>query len=246
VTRVTAVITTVDPERARGVFDLETWLVEAHVRTLVFSDYETPLWVGLRRKLRDTRTDPLPSYPEGLRAAVEVALREPCDLLLVLNDDLAVRDPYWLRELVRASDRHPGAILGPKLLYPDGRVQHGGGFLLRVQGSLVGAHYGQVTELGSPLLDLERQVEFVTGACMAIPPSTIERLGNFDGTLPAWEDSEFCLRAREAGIPTWYVPSSVLEHGTGELVRPDDYFAKQAAASRIVRRLHWRALWPDP
>lgn len=250
---VDALITTVDPDRGNAVADLVGHLLANDVHVFLASDYHGPGYTLygavasevdiIRLRVGDA---PLPTYPQGLNLATRWVRHQHPDhsLLLILNDDLRVVRYDWLAQLKRAADRHPDAILGPKLIYPDGRVQHAGGFLLR-SGGLAGGHYGEVIEVGSPLVDLERPCEFVTGACMAIPRAVLERLGSFDPSLPAWEDSEFCLRAREHGFETWYVPSAVLEHRTGNDRRPDDYMAKQAVASRMVRRMRWRALWPD-
>src|SRR5436189_197643 len=48
------------------------------------------------------------------------------DYLLFLNDDIEVIDPEWLDALVEHAQRSEVGVVGPRLLYPDRRVQHAG------------------------------------------------------------------------------------------------------------------------
>ena len=67
-----------------------------------------------------------------------------------INDDIEVIGPEWLREMVvHAARAHVGAV-GAKLLYPDGRVQHGG-VILGVQGVANHACASEMTSAVRPL-----------------------------------------------------------------------------------------------
>ena len=48
------------------------------------------------------------------------------EILLLLNNDIEVIEPGWLRELVSQALRPDVGIVGAKLLYPNERVQHAG------------------------------------------------------------------------------------------------------------------------
>ena len=50
-------------------------------------------------------------------------------ILLFLNDDIEIVEPGWLDALLEHAQRPEVGVIGPKLLYPDGRVQHAGMFL---------------------------------------------------------------------------------------------------------------------
>jgi GT2 family glycosyltransferase len=53
----------------------------------------------------------------------------------------------------------------------------------------------------------------VTGACMMVRRDVFEELGGFDETLRvAFNDIDFCLRAREKGYRTVYTPHARLFH----------------------------------
>ena len=55
--------------------------------------------------------------------------------LLFLNDDIEVIQPDWLEAMLDQAARDNVAVVGPQLLYPDGKVQHAGNVLA---GSLLG------------------------------------------------------------------------------------------------------------
>ena len=46
--------------------------------------------------------------------------------LLFLNNDIEIIDPGWLEELVRWAQLPGIGVVGTKLLYPDGKIQHAG------------------------------------------------------------------------------------------------------------------------
>jgi GT2 family glycosyltransferase len=132
------------------------------------------------------------------------------DVLVLLNQDTEVR-PGWLAALVDALQNDPAAgIAGSKALYPDGTLQHAGGVIDR-QGS--GSHRGA----GQPdtgQYDQVQDVEYVTGASLALSRRAYTQVGGFDeGFGPAYfEDVDLCFRVRHAGLRVVYVPASVLVH----------------------------------
>lgn len=134
------------------------------------------------------------------------------DIAVLLNQDTVVRD-NWLADLVKAmeADEHIG-IAGCKILYLDGQtIQHAGGYLEYPLG--LAHHYGY-GELDRGHWDEQREVEYVTGAAMAIRREVLERIGYLDDDFfPAYfEDVDICFRARQAGYKVVYVPTAALLH----------------------------------
>lgn len=157
-------------------------------------------------------------FPGGMNIGLRHADGE---ILALLNDDTEVQEG-WLAELVKAIevDEKVG-IAGCKILYPDGRtIQHAGGFIDYPLG--FGRHYGY-KEVDQGQYDEKREVDYVTGAAMAIRRSLLEEIGGFDEAFfPAYfEDVDLCLRARRAGYKVLYVPSAVVIHHEGGVLGKD-------------------------
>lgn len=137
------------------------------------------------------------------------------DVLLLLNDDVEVIDANWLREMVSQALRPSIGAVGAKLLYPDGRLQHGGVVLGRHG---VAAHWMTGASRHDPgphgLLGLVRTVSAVTGACMALRRDLFLEIGGFDAAnfAVAYNDVDLCLRIRERGYRNVWTPFAELLH----------------------------------
>jgi hypothetical protein len=60
-------------------------------------------------------------------------------------------------------------------------------------------------------------VDWICGASMMIRPAVLRAIGGFDESYFLYfEETDFCLRARRAGFPTWYVPASRVMHVAGQ------------------------------
>lgn len=132
------------------------------------------------------------------------------DILILLNQDTIV-EPEWAGALVEVfeADLTIG-IAGGKAFYPDDTIQHAGGYVDK-QGS--GHHYGH-GEPDNGQFDQIRDVDFVTGATLAISRQAFNKIGPLDERFtPAYfEDVDWCYRAKLAGFRTVYVPNARLMH----------------------------------
>ncbi len=137
------------------------------------------------------------------------------DFIVLLNNDTEVVSPDWVQEMLMYAQFPDVGAVGAKLLYPSGRIQHGG---------LVGAaaHVADVTAAGVPddhhfYMDLPHVVHeaiAVTGAALMIARSTWLEVNGLDEMhVPnAYGDVDLCLRLREAGLRVVYTPHAVLIH----------------------------------
>lgn len=134
---------------------------------------------------------------------------------LMLNDDITVIDPGWLRALVEHAQRPEVGVVGAKLLYPDDTIQHAGVILGPHGGSV---HVFKRFPSDNPgffnLPDVVRNTSAVTFACALLDRAVFEELGGLDEEhLPvAFNDTDYCLRAREAGYEVIYTPHAALHH----------------------------------
>jgi GT2 family glycosyltransferase/glycosyltransferase involved in cell wall biosynthesis len=162
----------------------------------------------------------------GLRAADEQ------QDVVVLNSDMEAR-PGWLACLqFAASQEDDVAIVGARLLYPDGRIQFAG--TARNLGApewfdhryrFKPADWGPAAIPGAVLA--------VTGACMYVRRAAIERIGLLDERYPmAYEDVDWCLRAWQAGMRVMYFPGASLYHYESQ-TRGTDVGERERESQRV-------------
>ncbi|MGZ4270206.1 MAG: glycosyltransferase [Solirubrobacteraceae bacterium] len=161
---------------------------------------------GVRLVLGEENVGFAANANRGIRAA------DPRDDVVLLNSDV-VAQPHWLACLQFAAYAGDDVgIVGGKLLYPDGRIQHAG--VHRNLGApqwfdhrfrFKPAAYGPANVTAPALA--------VTGACMYVRRAVIDRVGVLDERyLMAYEDIDWCLRTWQAGYRVLYFPAATLYH----------------------------------
>ena len=133
------------------------------------------------------------------------------EFLLFLNND-TIPTEGWLNALVDEVERHSDvAVVGSKLLYEDGTIQHAGVAFSR---TMFGPyHIYQRLPADSPLVNRRREFQCVTAACMLVRREVFEQAGQFDeGFKNGFEDVDLCLKIREQGWRIIYRPDSVVYH----------------------------------
>ncbi len=149
-------------------------------------------------------------FGPGNNAAL-ARLSDKGEVLVLLNNDVTVR-PDWLSALVAPLARPEVGVSGAKLLFPDERhIQHAGAEM--EYPLAMGQHLGYKA-LDEGQLDQEREVDYVTGASMAIRGSLADQLGLFDERFAPYyyEEADLCARVRAAGYKVIYAPRAVAIH----------------------------------
>jgi GT2 family glycosyltransferase/SAM-dependent methyltransferase/glycosyltransferase involved in cell wall biosynthesis len=152
-------------------------------------------------------------------------------LLILLNNDTRVV-AGWLDELVNLIRSNPKAgLAGSKLFYPDGSLQEAGGIIWS-DGSAW--NLGRHDDPNRPEYCYARQVDYVSGASIAIPAEVWRSLDGFDQRYcPAYcEDSDFAFRVRQHGLEVWLQPLSRVIHYEGQTSGTD---LKSGAKQHQVR-----------
>ena len=146
--------------------------------------------------------------------------------ILLLNPDTLV-PPGGLVQLVRFADEHPEAgVVGPKLVYGDGRLQYSCRRFPTITAALF-----RSTPLGALLPgnrpttcylmsdwnhDEAREVDWVSGAAMLIRREAYEQVGTLDtGFFWGSEDVDYCWRMHKADWKVLYTPAPVITHFVG-------------------------------
>lgn len=205
------------------------------------------------RRVRILRRPGAFNYPALNNVAVQEAHGE---ILLLLNNDTLVIEPGWLRELVSHAARPGIGAVGAKLLYPDRTVQHGGVLLgMGIGTETVAGHYGHGAAENDPgpfgWLALTRSVSAVTAACLAVKRADYLAVGGMDEThlRVAYNDVDFCLRLRAAGLRNIFTPHALLLHFESKSRGYEDTpekLARFALESRFMRTKWGDVLDSDP
>lgn len=133
-------------------------------------------------------------------------------LIFLNNDMIALKG--WLEPLLTALETNTKVgVVGAKLIYPDGTIQHAGIVVGNAPAPLTPFHIWRGKPRDYPAANQPRTCQAVTGACFGIRKDLFEELGGFDeGYLNGYEDVDLCFRAREIGFEVLYIPSSELIH----------------------------------
>jgi len=137
-------------------------------------------------------------------------------VLLFLNSDVVPMGQGWLSRMLGFYKATPEiGLLGPKLLFPDGSIQHAGLYFIDgiTQWWLNGVcHKGYRADW--PAAGLSREVPAVTGACMMIARDKYEAVGGISEqyVIGDFEDTDLALRCRRQGWRNWFLAEAALMH----------------------------------
>jgi glycosyltransferase involved in cell wall biosynthesis len=135
--------------------------------------------------------------------------------LLFLNNDTEVKSHGWLREMKAVAQLPNVGAVGAKLLLENGHIQHAGIVGL---GSGVAGNAGFGMRCGDKAyysyLQVMHEVLAVTGACLMLERPKFYSVKGFDEVhVPnGFGDVDLCLRLKEKGLTSVYVPAAVLAH----------------------------------
>jgi GT2 family glycosyltransferase len=170
-------------------------------------------------------------FARACNAGAAVAAGES---LVFLNNDTEPQ-PGWLAALLAYARRRPRAdVVGAKLVFPTGAVQHAG-VIFGQDGYPHNLYAGLPPE--SPEVNRSRRLQAVTGACMLVRREVFEALDGFDaGYENSLEDVDLCLRAGAAGGEVHYCHEALVVHLESASRGRRDRFER----SLELYRLRWR------
>ena len=134
--------------------------------------------------------------------------------LLLLNNDTEVISPDFIPEMLGYLERPEVGVVGAKLFFRDGLVQHAGievgpfDTIVHVNQDFTDereGYRGRATRPGN--------FSAVTGACQMVRRDVFEQVGGYDEDFAVgFNDADFCMRAKEAGYLTVFTPYAKLHH----------------------------------
>jgi GT2 family glycosyltransferase len=190
--------------------------------------------------------------PFNFSALNNRAVRETArgEYICLLNNDAAPLDAAWLGEMMELARRPDVGVVGARLTYPDGRIQHGGVILGVGYGAPADHPYngepGNAIGYWGRLL-VPQGFSAVTAACCITRRAVWDALGGFDETdfAVCFNDVDYCLRVRQAGYLVVWTPFARLLHDTSVSQRANvEQKALEERNARFAReRLAMYAKW---
>jgi len=182
---------------------------------------EPPPGVGLLRLPRNS------GFAGGMNAGIDRLRELGCDRVLLLNND-ATLEPGCLRRLAEALEDPGLAAVGPTILRErDGRVESRGACFDPRWGRQRLAGHGERPDPGEGRVPAET----LSGAVLMLSAAAFERVGRLDEAyFLFFEDADWCLRARRAGLGLAVVRGARARHA-----------GSRTLGSRSPERLYYAA-----
>jgi hypothetical protein len=156
-------------------------------------------------------------FASGMNRGIRLALERGADYVWLFNYD-AEAAPDALSLLIDAATSHPEAgLLSPAITGPDGALWFGKGRIdfLRMRALHVAPSSEELSSVAYPS-------PFLTGCALLINKATIEKIGFLDEDFFLYyEDADYCLRARKAGLQCLVVPKARVMHAEKSQENPE-------------------------
>jgi len=130
--------------------------------------------------------------------------------LVFLNND-TLPTPGWLEEMLRLAQSEARiGIVGSKLLFPDGRIQHIGVVFDHNRNP---RHIYQGFRSDIPPARISREYQAVTGACLLVRRDLYRAVGGMDESYQnSYEETDLCMKVRARGYRVLVCADSVVYH----------------------------------
>lgn len=179
-------------------------------------------------------------FTKGYNKTIRFSLGE---YYLMLNSDIEVLK-NGISELIRvADDLHGEAVLGGKLVFPDGSEQDSAFKLPTISGAFKEYFLAQRGSyfMYQPLGGVAVKVEGLVMACLLIPKKVLKRVGLLDEeTFIFFEDIEYAKRLKEFKIPIYFVPSARFIHLHGASTKKIGQEKAQELLIASAKKYHGR------
>ena len=137
------------------------------------------------------------------------------DYVALVNNDVEVIDGDWLTQMMVWASQEKVGIVGAKLLFGNGKVQHAG---VTIGLGNAAGHLHRLEDGDAPGYQLRclatQNMMAVTAACLVTPRAIFEQLDGLDEVAfkVAYNDIDYCLRVESSGHQVIWTPEAVLHH----------------------------------
>ena len=195
-------------------------------------------------------------FAEGNNVGIREAIKNGADYVMVLNNDVIVKNAFWL-PLVDFIKKHKKVgVVGPKIYFAPGREFHKTRYQKKERGRVIWFAGGEidwknvyafhrgVDEVDTGQYDKSFETDFVSGCCLMAKSEVWQKAGFFDPKyFLYYEDSDFCLKVKKLGGKIYYLPKAKIWHlnaGSSDCGGAlQDYFITR---NRLLFGLRWAPL----
>jgi GT2 family glycosyltransferase len=144
-----------------------------------------------------------------LRSSNEAYRNLKAPYVLLLNNDAQVKRGAIDKLVEALNDSTVGAV-GPKILFPDGRLQEAGCSInIDASANMIGIFQNAL----DPTFCYSRDVEYISGAALMVKRDLVGKTLFSDNLAPAYcEDLDLCLRIRATGYRVRYIADAEVVH----------------------------------
>ena len=163
-------------------------------------------------------------YAHGINIGLKKAQSDGFNSFCIINNDTYYQKDFTDKTLNSILD-HPSSIIGGKIYYAPGYEYHKKRYKKYDSGKVIWYAGGRIDwnncltpHLGVDEVDKRqhnkvKEIDFVTGALMLFDKNVIEKTGIWDENyFLYYEDADFCVRAKRAGVNLLYDPSLIIWH----------------------------------
>jgi hypothetical protein len=173
-------------------------------------------------------------YAGNNNVGIQAAISQGAEWVFVLNEDTVV-DPDCISTMVDAAGDLPEVgILGPLVYHYDEKD------VIQTAGGSLDAHWESV-HIGQNQADRgqysgNREVDWISGCAILVNRKVIEQIGALDERFfYYWEETDWCVRARESGWKIYCVSDAKLWHkGVQRDYRPSPNISYYATRNRLL------------
>ena len=135
------------------------------------------------------------------------------EFLLLMNDDMEVISEDWFETMLGLAQDPTVGMVGSKLLFSDGRLQHAGHFYGDSRPHHTFSHFSASEPGPSCMLQIDRECSGVTAACALMRADVWHKAGGLTDQLPnSYNDVDLCLKVRHLGYRIIWTAHAQLYH----------------------------------
>ncbi len=178
------------------------------------------------------RLDENTGFTGGVNRGIERAVENGCEFVVLFNND-AIADRDWLKNLLAAAKKYPGAgIVTGKFMLSDKKHIDSTGDLLSIYGISFPRGRG---ELDKGQYDKAGFIFGATGGASLYRIKMLKQIGLFDEDFFAYfEDADISFRAQSNGWKVYYEPKAVAYHKLGATSSKMGSFARYHSVKNII------------